>query len=141
MSTLHTQPNSKRPHRPGERLHASAIGLARCTVGALATLRAVDTVRIAGIDRVTAEKTAWLARLAGLRDLALGAGLLHALATGRDTDGWLWAGMIADAGDVAVFGAATRRGHLPPAVGLAMTATALGGVAAAIPLTLRHPTT
>jgi hypothetical protein len=121
-------------------LHTTTLGLTRAAVGALVLARATDTLRLAGADRVTATHLAWVARLAGIRDLALGAGLLTAQATRRDTHTWLWAGMLADAADVSVFVTSTARGHLPPAIGTAMATAALGGAAAAAPL-LTHPHT
>ncbi|CAI7978098.1 MULTISPECIES: hypothetical protein [Parafrankia] len=116
-------------------------GLTRTTVGLTALTRPVRIIRATGVDRVTAEKIAWLARLAGIRDLALGAGLLHAQLTGAPTRGWLFAGLLADAADAAVFTHATTRRQLPPAAGTAMAAAATGGVAlAATTLTRHHPT-
>ncbi len=135
MNAQRPHPTPKRPTRPLRTLHIATLGITRCAVGTLVLTRAVDTLRITGIDRLTATHLAWVARLAGIRDLALGAGLLAALTTNRDTTTWLWAGMIADAADVSVFATSTARGHLPPALGTAMTTAALGGVAAAAPLT------
>ncbi|WP_018505948.1 hypothetical protein [Parafrankia discariae] len=116
-------------------------GLARTTVGLTALARPIQVIRATGVDRVTAEKIAWLARLAGIRDLALGAGLLHAQLTGAPTRGWLLAGLLADAADTAVFTHATIRHHLPPGTGTAMTAAAAGGVALAATALTRHPAT
>nr|MDT0666356.1 hypothetical protein [Micromonospora sp. DSM 115978] len=64
----------------------------RCAVGLGALARPADTIRFAGTDRVTAERTAWVARLAGARDLAIGAGLLDALLRGQPTGRWLAVG-------------------------------------------------
>lgn len=134
MNAQRPHPTPKRPTRPLRTLRIATLGITRCAVGTLVLTRAVDILRITGIDRLTATHLAWVARLAGIRDLALGAGLLAALTTNRDTTTWLWAGMIADAANVSVFATSTARGHLPPVLGTAMTTAALGGVAAA-PLT------
>lgn len=123
------------PTHPTRTLHTLTLGIARTTIGTIALTRATNTLRLTGTDRQTATHLAWTARLAGIRDIALGAGLLAALATGRDTHTWLTAGMLADTADVAVFTDATRRGHLPPALGTAMALAALAGAAAALPLT------
>ncbi|CAJ62415.1 MULTISPECIES: hypothetical protein [Frankia] len=139
MNAQRPHPTAKRPTRPIRTLHTATLGITRATVGALVLTRAVDTLRITGVDRLTATRLAWVARLAGIRDLALGAGLLAAMTTGRDTTTWLWAGMIADAADVSVFATSTARGHLPPAIGTIMATAALGGVVAAAPLTRTGP--
>ncbi|MCK9923411.1 hypothetical protein MXD61_16310 [Frankia sp. AgPm24] len=130
------------PTSPPHTLHTLTLGVLRTAVGLAALTRAVDILRLTGIDRTTATHLAWTARLAGIRDIALGAGLLTAHTTGRDTHLWITAGMLADTADVSVFATATARGHLPPALGTAMTTAALGGAAAALPLLRRHqPTT
>ncbi|CAO5235465.1 hypothetical protein [Frankia sp. AgKG'84/4] len=140
MNAARQHPTTKHPTRPLHTLHTVTLGIARCAVGALILTHATATLRLTGTDQNTATRLAWTARLAAIRDLALGAGLLTALATHHDTHTWLTAGMLADAGDVSVFATATARGHLPPALGTAMTIAALGGAAAAAPLTLRHTT-
>ncbi|MEX5633751.1 hypothetical protein [Parafrankia sp. FMc2] len=106
-------------------------GIARSAVGLTAITRPVPIIRLAGVDRVTAEKIAWLARIAGIRDLALGVGLLHAHATHRPTQAWLVAGMCADTADTAAFAHAVAHRHLPPAGGTLMTAAAASGAALA----------
>ncbi|WP_018640092.1 hypothetical protein [Parafrankia elaeagni] len=106
-------------------------GIARSAVGLTAITRPVPIIRLAGVDRVTAEKIAWLARIAGIRDLALGVGLLHAQATHRPTRAWLVAGMCADTADTAAFAHAVAHRQLPPAGGTLMTAAAAGGAALA----------
>ncbi|CAO5185525.1 DUF4267 domain-containing protein [Frankia sp. AiPs1] len=140
MNTARQRPVAKHPNHPLRALHTTTLGILRTAVGTLALTRAVDTLRITGVDRVTATQLAWTARLAGIRDIALGAGLLTAQATGRDTHTWITAGMLADTADVSVFATATARGHLPPALGAAMTTLALAGAATATPL-LRTPKT
>ncbi|ABD11637.1 hypothetical protein ThrDRAFT_03262 [Frankia casuarinae] len=143
MNTQRSHSTTKYRTAHSRTLHTTTLGITRATIGILALSRPVDIIRLTGVDRVTAGRLAWLARLAGIRDLALGTGLLHALITRRDTTTWLWTGMIADAADVAVLATATTRGELPPMIGTAMTTAALGGVTAAVPLALprHHPNT
>ncbi|KPM51651.1 hypothetical protein ACG83_32925 [Frankia sp. R43] len=105
--------------------------LARSAVGLTALTRPVPIIRLAGVDRVTAEKIAWIARLAGIRDLALGLGLLHAHTTGGKTQPWLVAGLLSDTADTAVLAHATAHHHLPAAYGTVMTLAAGGGAALA----------
>lgn len=112
------------------------VGVLRCGVGLAALARPVTVIRFAGVDTVTARRTAWVARLAGARDLALAAGLLDALARGEPTGRWVAAAAFADAIDAAVLGSATARGQLAALPGTAMTASALGGVLAVAPVTL-----
>ncbi|OAA29237.1 hypothetical protein UG55_100348 [Frankia sp. EI5c] len=115
-------------------------GLARSAVGLTALTRPTPIIRLAGVDRVTAEKTAWIARLTGIRDLVLGIGLLHAHATGGPTRTWLVAGLCSDTADTAVLAHATANGQLPVGYGTAMIAAAGGGAALAVrTLTATHP--
>lgn len=104
-------------------------GLARSGVGIAAITKPVPIIRLAGVDRVTAEKIAWLARLAGIRDLALGLGLLHAHATSGPTWPWLAAALFADAGDTAALTHAAAGRNLPAATAVSMIAATVGGVA------------
>jgi peptide-methionine (R)-S-oxide reductase len=96
--------------------------------------RPVDAIRLAGVDRVTAQRTAWVARLAGARDLAIGAGLLDAMRRGQPTGGWQAAGVLSDAMDAVIIGSATVRGQLSVLPGAATTACAIGGVLASAPI-------
>ena len=112
----------------------AVVGVLRCAVGVAALARPVDAVRFAGVDRVTAQRTAWVARLAGARDLAIGAGLLDAMRRGQPTGGWLAAGALSDAMDAMIIGSATARGQLTALPGAAMTASAVGGILAVAPV-------
>jgi hypothetical protein len=114
----------------------AVIGILRCTVGVAALARPVDTIRFASVDQVTAQRTAWVARLAGARDLAIGAGMLDAMLRRQPTSGWLAVGAISDAMDAMIIAAATVRGQLAILPGTVMTASAVGGVLAAAPISL-----
>lgn len=69
-----------------------------------------------------------LIRMVGVRDLALGAGTLRALARGRGSRSWVRAGAACDAVDAAVL--TTAAGDL--GVGTALTGTVVAGGAAAL---------
>jgi len=125
--------------RAGARPYLGLLAAARCGLGVTALTRPVAALRATGVDRVTAERTAWTARLLGGRDLALGAGLLHALAHRQPTDGWVWAGLIADTVDTAVLATATAQRKLSPATGTLASLLGAGAAAAALPA-LRAPT-
>ncbi|WP_346434330.1 DUF4267 domain-containing protein [Candidatus Protofrankia californiensis] len=103
------------------------FGVARCVIGVGLLTRPTGFVRLAGVDRVTAERTAWITQLAAARDIALGAGLLATLLR-RDSGpvrGWLWAGMFVDMADAAVLLAAgIRRDVAPLPVAVAVVAAA-----------------
>jgi hypothetical protein len=125
--------------RAGARPYLGLFAAARCGLGVAALARPAPALRATGIDRVTAERTAWTARLVGGRDLALGAGLLHALAHRQPTDGWVWAGLIADTIDTAVLTTATAQRKLSPATGTLAALLSAGAAAAALPV-LHAPT-
>jgi hypothetical protein len=93
-----------------------------------------------GVDQETAERTAWLARMFAVRDLALGAGLFWALRrnrgllSGRSSRAGLrdvlLLGALCDLGDgVAVLGA-VRGGHVRglPAAATLVTAFGAAGI-------------
>jgi peptide-methionine (R)-S-oxide reductase len=86
-----------------------------------------------GVDRVSAERTAWLVRMAAARDVGLAAGLIVAMRNRDGSErGWLVAGALADAVDAAALAraATARQVAVVPAAGVALVA--LGGVATAL---------
>jgi hypothetical protein len=81
-----------------------------------------------GIDRITASRVDWLVRMAGARDLALGAGTLAA----RRTPGqrlWVLASAGSDLADFLVLSNAVRRGHVGRVLGSAAALSAIGAAA------------
>ncbi len=123
--TLHTNP------RPPGHTRLCLLASSRCLLGIFALVRPVDAARLGGVDRVSAERTAHLAQIAGARDLALGAGLLVTLLRKGDSRGWAWAGVLSDTLDAVVVGSATARGRLAPFSGTLLTAAAVSAVVAA----------
>jgi hypothetical protein len=114
-------------------VHLGLLATARTALGAAALARPATALRLTGVDRVTAERTAWTARLLGGRDLALGVGLLYALARREPSRGWVIAGMIADAVDTAVLATAAARRDLSPTAGALAGLVGAAAVAWAAP--------
>jgi hypothetical protein len=95
-----------------------------------------------GIDAITATRVEWLVRMAGARDVALGAGTVAATRTGG-LRLWLLAGLASDTADAVVLSQAVRRGHVGRVMGSgaalsAVVAVALGVVAFATDDTGTH---
>jgi peptide-methionine (R)-S-oxide reductase len=104
------------------------FGAGRVAIGAAAIVAPEPASRVLGLDTATARRAAVLARMAGARDMALGAGALAAAVSGRPLAGWLLAGAFADAADATVLGVALQRGDARGAIPLA-TALGAGGSA------------
>jgi hypothetical protein len=114
------------------------VAAIRCAIGVGALVRPAAAVRSSGVDRVTADRVAWLGQLVGGRDLALGVGLLRALARREDTRGWVRAGMFADAVDAVALATAAARGTISPLAGAAGAAAAVSGVLVGAPAAVRR---
>jgi hypothetical protein len=136
------QPTAAIADRIGAGPYQTLLAAARCGVGLAAIIRPATALRATGLDRATAERAAWTARLLGGRDLALGFGLLHAVARRLPTHGWVAAGLIADSVDVVVLSTATARRDLSPAAGTLAALLGASGVAAGLPILAGiHPRT
>lgn len=83
--------------------------------------------RLLGSDRVTTERSAWLARMVGGREFAFGVGTL----TGSPTP-WLAAQMIADATDVVALTAGMRQRQVRRIRGSLLVAFAAAGICAEV---------
>ncbi|MGF7234495.1 MAG: hypothetical protein ACQSGP_06005 [Frankia sp.] len=117
------------------------MGALRCTIGAVGIARPALLGRFSGLDRVTAERTDWLTRMAAIRDLSLGAGQLvtavrRPVGASKLADARLWVmvGALADAGDTAALGTATATGRVAPARGTLMSLAAAAAVLGALPI-------
>ncbi len=106
-------------------------------VGLLAGLRLVVGVaswttprlagRMFGLDAQANPQSPYLARLFGVRDVALAWGALGAEGEARKQ--WLMAGLACDAADVLAGIAGGRRGYLPKLTSVLVTGTAVSAVA------------
>jgi len=73
----------------------------RIALGVAVLARPEMLVRAMRVDAATARRTAWLSRMLGARDLALGLGTLLVLTRGGEHRPWLMASGFADAVDAA----------------------------------------
>ncbi|WP_322761726.1 DUF4267 domain-containing protein [Frankia sp. Cr2] len=117
-------------------LRVALLGVTRCAIGVGLLTHPAGFARIAGIDRVTAERTTWITQVAAVRDLALGAGLLTAFTRGEpeQIQTWLWAGMLVDAADAALLVVAGARREVAPLPAAVVVAAAACGLAGAGPV-------
>ncbi|MFI4991716.1 MAG: hypothetical protein ACHQHO_12500 [Solirubrobacterales bacterium] len=106
-------------------------------VGLLAGLRLIVGVaswttprfagRLFGLDAQANPQSPYLARLFGVRDVALAWGALGAEGEARKQ--WLMAGLACDVADVLAGIAGGRRGYLPKPTSVLVSGTALSAVA------------
>jgi hypothetical protein len=101
----------------------SLAGL-RLAVGVGAWLAPNLTGRMFGLDPASNPQSVYMARLFGIRDVALGVGALSAAPEARRL--WLQLGLLSDVADVGAAGLARRDGSVSGPV-----AAVLGGVAVA----------
>jgi hypothetical protein len=110
---------------------AGAIAVLRCALGATAfVLPTLPAGPWVGRDEARRLGARLFARTLGGRDLALGAGLLVALARDEPLSGWAGAAALADAGDLLATLSSFRR--LPPRWRWLIVATTLGAAAAGL---------
>jgi hypothetical protein len=83
--------------------------------------------RLFGLDAAANPQSPYLARLFGVRDIALGLGALASEGDARRQ--WLVAGLVCDISDVLAGIAGGRGGYLPKFTSVLVTGTALSAVA------------
>ncbi|MDQ1648484.1 MAG: peptide-methionine (R)-S-oxide reductase [Frankiaceae bacterium] len=124
-----------------------ALALGRCAVGATVFVVPSVLARGMGVDSVTAERTAWIARLFGVRDVSLGLALLR---ISHRSSGWLPGrgvdaalrealifGALCDAGDAVAVVAALRKKSVRPVPALLTVGTALGAAGLGLAVAVR----
>jgi hypothetical protein len=99
----------------------------RLAIGAGAWLTPRLAGRAFGLDVPGNPQSPYLARLFGVRDVALGLGTLQS--TGAARRQWLQAGLICDVADAAAAVMAGRRGYLSPLTATLVFAPAVLGIA------------
>jgi hypothetical protein len=118
------------------------LGLGRLAVGGAFLAFPVGSVRLLGVDSAAAARMSWLARMAAVRDLALGAGVLSAAVTHRSRVPALLASALVDAADAALIALAARDARVDRVRGIAMAAGAAAasgaGIAAAADVLTRR---
>jgi hypothetical protein len=109
----------------------------RVAVGALAWLAPDLAAKAFGLDFKRNKQAAYVGRLFGIRDIALGIGT--SAAHGENRRGWLIAGVVCDVADAAAAEVGRREGHLDDETAIKGAAAALGGVLIGA-FALRKPT-
>jgi hypothetical protein len=104
-----------------------ALGALRIVVGLLAWVAPNLAGTLFGLNPGRNPQAPYLARLFGVRDLALGVGVLAS--QGDQRRPWLVAGMACDVADAAAAGLGYRAGYLGAPTTALLTAPALTGVA------------
>ena len=104
-----------------------ALAGVRVLIGVSSWLTPRVAGRLFGLDAKANPQSPYLARLFGVRDIALGAGAL--MSEGDARRQWLVAGLACDGADALAGVAGGARGYLPKFTSLLVTGTALFAVA------------
>jgi hypothetical protein len=112
-----------------DRTGLTGSGVIRMAIGAGLLARPTALPKALGVDSVTARKVGWLGAMVGARDVAIGAGLVHAARRRTDPRPWLMAALAADAADCLAFTVALVRRDVRPAGGATCVVAAGSGVA------------
>jgi len=109
-----------------------ATGRAGIGVGMIARPRVLPAVF--GVDSATSARMSWAVQMLGAREVAVGLGTLVSLRSGdrRGTRTWVAAGIVCDAVDALVMGAALARRRVPGPAGATALAVALAAVAGGV---------
>ena len=112
------------------------LAVLRLIVGVISYLAPNLGGKLFGLDTAGNPQAPYLARLFGIRDIALAVGALQS--TGESRRQWLQLGVLCDAADVGAAALGKRGGYLsaPTAImvgGVAAAATALGATALKAP--------
>ena len=103
-----------------------ALGGVRIAAGGVMLAAPTLFARSLGVSKDTAEAAAWLTRMVGVREVALGLDAVRAAANDKDVRPTLLAQMASDAGDAAVLSHGSVTGRVA-----ALPARAIAAVAAA----------
>jgi peptide-methionine (R)-S-oxide reductase len=106
------------------------LGAGRTALGTAFLAFPVASVRLLGVDTASANRVVWLARMAAVRDAALGLGVLGAATARRGRVPALVASGLVDATDAAVIVAAAREHRVDRARGYLIAAGAAAGAVA-----------
>ena len=100
------------------------VAAVRTGVGVVMLLAPSVLPQVLGVDVAARARTTWLVQMLGVREVALGAGVL---AAGRSAGArsWAVAGSACDVVDALVVGSAVRRGAVHPRWGGAVAVSAL----------------
>ena len=115
----------------GAATRPSSLALVRTGVGAVMLAAPQLLPQVLGVEAAARRRTSWLVQMLGVREVALGAGVLAAR-SGRDAGAWSLAGSACDVVDALVVGAAVRRGVVSQSWGSAVAASALAAGAVGV---------
>jgi hypothetical protein len=104
----------------------TSLAITRLAVGGSAFATPGLAGRAFGLDVEANPQAPYLARLFGVRDAALGIGILTSQGEARRQ--WLMIGVGCDAADALAGLAGGREGYLPKATAAVVTATAVGAI-------------
>ena len=113
------------------------LGAVRTGVGTVMLLAPHVLPQLLGVDAAARARTSWLVQMLGVRELALGIGVLAADRSGGARP-WAVASSACDLVDAVVVGAAVRRGAVHPSWGSAVAVSALGAGLAGLAHTRRR---
>lgn len=112
--------------RAAERM-LPALGVTRIVIGMGLLVSPVGLGRGLGISPDTSREVAWMARVAGGREIALGIGTLQAWRRGDPVDGWVTAQAVSDGVDAVAFTVSAARGQVGALRGYGLAMLALSG--------------
>ncbi len=102
-----------------------SLAAVRTGVGVVMLLTPHVLPQVLGVDAAARARTSWLVQMLGVREVALGAGVLSADRSG-DARTWALAGSACDVVDALAVAAAVRRGAVSRSWGSAVAVSALG---------------
>jgi hypothetical protein len=102
------------------------LSLGRIAVGAAAVANPEMVAKSIGVDAVSNPQAAYVTRLFGLREAALGLATL--VTRGRSQKGVIGVGVLVDAGDAATSYLAMQQGQITKKAALSLLAPAVGAV-------------
>jgi hypothetical protein len=117
------------------RLVPLTLSICRLGVGAAFAVKPVSSLRLLGVDSITAARLEWLARMTAFRDVAIGLGTLSAIGAkggGRDVTRWVLSGAVCDLLDAAAVGHALTRKTVATAPAAAEMAVAVAASVAGL---------
>lgn len=103
------------------------LGITRIAIGTGLILSPVGLARGLGIDADTARRVGWMARIAGAREIGIGAGTLIAWRRGESLDAWVGAQAFSDGVDAVAFAVTAARGDVGRVRGYGLAAFAASG--------------
>jgi hypothetical protein len=109
----------------------TCLAAVRTGVGTVMLLAPGVLPQLLGVDAAARARTSWLVQMLGVREVALGAGVLLADRSGTARS-WAVAGSASDVVDALVVGSAVRRGVVHRSWGSAVALSALAAGAAGL---------